>query len=86
LSDNPDVEAERDKMARLKKMRLEKEAAERSTAPSMGARETETQLLRTRSTKSARGDAKASPSRTSESRPKTLSEWITQQKRDGSRY
>ncbi|MBR0874914.1 ParB N-terminal domain-containing protein [Bradyrhizobium tropiciagri] len=86
LSESPEAEAERDKMARLKKMRLEKEAAERSTAASTGARETDAQFQRTRPAKSGRGDAKALPGRTSDSRPKTLSDWITRQKNDGGRY
>ena len=86
LSESPESEAERDKMARLKKLRLEKEAAERSTAALRGVMETEAQLLRTRSAKGVRDNPKASPSRTSGSAPKTLSEWITQQKRDGGRY
>jgi hypothetical protein len=79
LSDTVETEAERDKMARLKKLRLEKEAAERSTAS------TETQstgLRTTRSGGSIRRGASAEPG----SRTKTLSEWLTQQKRDGGRY
>ena len=83
LRENPDAEAERDKMARLKKLRLEKEAAERSAAVLrgfMGA-----QLVRT-DPKGGRDNPKATASRNSGSAPKTLSEWITQQKRDGGRH
>ncbi|MBR0796000.1 ParB N-terminal domain-containing protein [Bradyrhizobium jicamae] len=86
LFESPEAEAERDKMARLKKLRLEKEAADRSTADLRGVMETEAQLLRTGSAKGVRHNAKTAPSRTSGSAPKTLSEWITRQKRDGGRY
>ena len=96
LSESPEAEAERDKMARLKKLRLEKEAAERSTAAVRGVMETEAQLLRTRPAKGVQDNAKGALSkgslskgsfgRTSGSAPKTLSEWITRQKRDGGRY
>jgi hypothetical protein len=84
LSERPEAEADRDKMARLKKLRLEKEAAETSIAASRGINKMETP--RTRSAKSVRDDPKASPGRTSGSTKKTLSEWIRQQKRDGGRY
>ncbi|KWV50940.1 chromosome partitioning protein ParB [Bradyrhizobium macuxiense] len=84
--ESPQAEAERDKMARLKQLRREKEAAERATAAARGAMEAEVQILRTSSAKGVRDNPKASPSRTSRSAPKTLSEWITQQKRDGGRY
>ncbi len=72
-----EAEAERDKMARLKKLRLEKDAAEKLTLASCPE-------------KGIRNNLKATPSqlnrRTSASTPKTLSEWLTQQKRDGGRY
>lgn len=84
LSDGPEVEAERIKMARLKQLRLEKEAAEASTAALKSVNEP--QALRTRSTKSVRDDPKASPGRTAGSTRKTLSDWITQQKGTGGRY
>lgn len=79
LSDNAEAEAERDKMARLKKLRLEKEAAEHLTGASKPATQ-----------KGVRNDLKAPPSQSNRSapasRPKTLSDWITQQKGTGSRY
>jgi hypothetical protein len=83
LSERPEAEAERDKMARLKKLRLEKEAAETSIAASSVNR---MEPPRTRSAKNVRDDPKASRGQTSGSTPKTLSEWIKQQKRDGGRY
>ena len=79
LSDTVETEAERDKMARLKKLRLEKEAEERSTASTESQ---STGLRTTRSGGSIRRGASAEPG----SRTKTLSEWLTQQKRDGGRY
>ena len=91
LSDSAEAEAERDKMARLKRLRLEKEAAATLAAASEAVIETQSaELLRKPSEKGIRNNLKASPSqlnrRTSGSSPKTLSEWLTQQKRDGGRY
>lgn len=85
LGESPEAAAERDKMARLKKLRLEKEAAERSTAASVDAMETKAPHARTHS-KGTRDNPKALPGRTLGSSPKTLSEWIAQQKRDGGRH
>jgi hypothetical protein len=84
LSEGPAVEAERLKMARLKQLRLEKEAAEASMAGSNSVNGTE--APRTRPTKGVRDKPKASPGRTAGSTPKTLSDWITQQKGHGGRY
>jgi hypothetical protein len=84
LSDGPEVEAERIKMARLKQLRLEKEAAEASTAALKSVNGTE--APRTRPTKGVRDNPKASPGRTAGSTRKTLSDWITQQKGSGGRY
>ena len=86
LGESPEAAAERDKMARLKKLRLEKEAAERSTAALVGAMETKAPPARTQSPRATRDNPKASPGRTSGSAPKTLSAWIAQQKRDGGRH
>ena len=89
LSDSAEVE--RDKMARLKRLRLEKEAAARLAAASEPVMQTQsTELLREPSEKGIRNNVKASRTqlnrRTSVSTPKTLSEWLTQQKRDGGRH
>ena len=84
LSEGPAVEAERIKMARLKQLRLEKEAAEASTAALKSVNGTE--APRTRPTKGVRDNPKASPGRTAGSTRKTLSDWITQQKGHGGRY
>jgi len=84
LAERPEVEAERIKMARLKQLRLEREAAEASTAALRGVRQTE--APRTRPTKGVRDNPKASPGRTAKSAPRTLSDWITQQKGSGGRY
>lgn len=84
LSEGPEVEAERIKMARLKKLRLEKEAADASTAALKCVNETE--APRTRLAKGVPDKPKASPGRTAKSTPKTLSDWITQQKSSGGRY
>ena len=78
------VEAERLKMARLKQLRLEKEAAEASAAALNGVRQTE--APRTHQAKGVRDNAKALPGRAAKSKPKTLSAWITQQKGSGGRY
>ena len=84
LAERPEVEAERLKMARLKQLRLEKEAAEASTAALKSVNGTE--APRIRPTKGVRDNPKALPGRTAKSTPKTLSDWITQQKGHGGRY
>ena len=85
LSDS--AEAERAKMARLKRLRLEKEAAARLAAASKAVMETQEPQGKQ---KDIRNNLKASRGqlnrRTSGSTPRTLSEWLTQQKRDGGRY
>jgi ParB-like chromosome segregation protein Spo0J len=91
LSHSAEAEAVRDKMARLKKLRLEKEAAARSAATSKVVMETESaELPRERSGKRIRNNPEASRSRLDRrplgSTPKTLSDWLTQQKRDGGRH
>jgi hypothetical protein len=91
LSDSAETEAERDKMARLKRLRLEKEAAARLAAASEAVMDASSaELLRKSSEKSGRNDLKASRSQlsrgTSGSTPRTLSDWLKQQKRDGGRY
>jgi ParB-like chromosome segregation protein Spo0J len=90
LSESPEAEAERDKMARLKKLRLEKEAAEKSAASRVVMETDAAGVPRDGSGKGTQNNGKASPRqlnrRTSGSGPKTLSEWLTQQKRDGGRY
>jgi len=82
LRESPEAAAEHDKMARLKKLRLEKEAAEKSTAALKSERETKAQL--SHSPKGMRD--KVSPGRAQGSAPKTLSEWMAQQRRDGGRH
>jgi hypothetical protein len=91
LSASAEAEAERDKMARLRKLRLEREAAARLAAASETMIDTQsTELLRKPLEKGIRNDLKASRSqldrRTSRSTPRTLSEWLTRQKGDGGRY
>ena len=89
LAHSAEAQAELDKMARLKKLRLEKEAADKLVAASMPVTQMESaELLRPE--KGIRSNRKATPSplirRMSGSTPRTLSEWLTQQKRDGGRY
>lgn len=84
LAERPEVEAERIKMARLKQLRLEREAAEASIAALKSANETD--APRSRSRKGVRDNTKAVLGRTARSTPKTLSDWITQQKGSGGRY
>lgn len=83
LSDTAAIEAERDKMARLRKLRLEREAAEKSTPTA--APIVETRSAEPRSTRSGKSTGRGL-SAGQGSKTKTLSEWITQQKRDGGRY
>lgn len=84
LAERPEVEAERIKMARLKQLRLEKEAAEASMAALKSAHPSE--ASRNRASRGPRDTTKAAPSRTAKSAPKSLSDWITQQKSSGGRY
>jgi uncharacterized ParB-like nuclease family protein len=84
LAERPEVEAERIKMARLKQLRLEKEAAEASVSSLKRVNDTEASRLRP--TNGVRNNPKASPARSAKSTPKTLSDWITQQKGTGGRY
>jgi uncharacterized ParB-like nuclease family protein len=91
LPRSAEVEAERQKMARLRKLRLEKEAAEKLAVASRAVTETESALLlRERPEKYIRNNLKPTPSqldrRTSGSTPRTLSLWLTQQERGGGRY
>jgi uncharacterized ParB-like nuclease family protein len=83
--------AERQKMERLRKLRLDREAAEKLTIASRAVLEAETAVLqRGHPEKSVRKNLKATPNqlgrRTSGSTPRTLSEWLKQQERDGGRY
>jgi hypothetical protein len=91
LPPSAEAEAERQKMVRLRKLRLEKEAAEKSAVVSRTVMETEPAvLLRERPDKYIRNNLKATPRQlnrgTSRSTSRTLSEWLTQQKRDGGSY
>ena len=91
LPRSAEAEAERQKMARLKKLRLEKEAAEKLAVASRAVMEAEAAvLLRERPEKHIRNNLKPTPSQldrsTSGSTPRTLSLWLTQQERGGGRY
>ena len=84
-------EAERQKMARLRKLRLEQEAAGKlgvTLTPDM-AMKSQT-VAQERRTKHIGNNPKATPSplngRTSGSAPTTLSEWRAQKERHGGRY
>ena len=86
-----EAEAERQKMERLRKLRLEREAAEKPGIAANAVLGTETAMIqREHPEKTIRNNLKAtsSPSgrRTSGSTPRTLSEWVKQQERDGGRY
>jgi len=89
LFESAEAEAEREKMARLRRLRLEKEAAATSAVSTTVTDTKSAQSLPKRSRQDTRNNPKTSDRssrRTSGSTPKTLSEWIVQQKRDGGRY
>jgi len=102
LIDSAEMEAERDKMARLKRLRLEKEAAENAkklaaapekfavaSKPVTATKAAETPPERNRPSEKIANKPKTPNrrgSKTQVSRPTTLSEWITQQKDGGGRY
>jgi hypothetical protein len=83
------AEAERQKMERLRKLRLEREAAEKLGGAARAVLETEAVRQREHP-KTIRNNLKATSSqsgrRTSGSTPRTLSEWVKQRERDGGRY
>jgi hypothetical protein len=86
-----EAEAERQKMERLRKLRLEKEAAEKLANASRAVLPTETAgRQREHPENTIRSNRKAKPSQSghgpSASTPKTLSEWMKQQDRNGGRY
>jgi len=86
-----EAEVERQKMARLRKLRLEKEAAEKSAAAAGQATEILPAAVPCESPeRQARGKLNATSRRssrkTSELEPKTLSEWFLKQEREGFRY
>ena len=88
---DPGLEAEREKMERLRKLRLEKEAAEKLAIASKAASPTEAALRQREQPKTTvRNSPKASSSRSGRgaqgSAPATLSDWIKQQERNGGRY
>ncbi|MBR0782870.1 ParB N-terminal domain-containing protein [Bradyrhizobium iriomotense] len=86
LSDSTELEAERNKMARLKQLRLEREAAA-AVAAAPAKPGLNRQSERSTGAKPATSSTRASRTAAAMvSRPKTLSQWIAQQKSDGSRY
>jgi hypothetical protein len=86
-----EAEAERQKMERLRKLRLEREAADKPGIAAKAVVATETAVIqRERPDKTTRNDPKAASNqsgrRTLGSAPRTLSEWVKQQERGGGRY
>ena len=87
LHESAELEAEREKTARLKKLRLEREAAEQLTVGARAVKATNpADRSQGRPEKGRRDNPKVTGRPSEAARPKTLSDWITQQKRDGSRY
>jgi ParB-like chromosome segregation protein Spo0J len=75
---------EREKMERLRKLRLEKEAAEKLASEAAITRQREPAVKTTRSSLTA--SSKQSRAERSGSAPRTLSDWIKQQERSGGRF
>ena len=89
LPPRSEAEVERQKMARLRKLRLEKEAADKLAVASGAVTETESAaVLRDRPEKYLRNNSKPTPIKLDRSglTPRTLSEWLTKQERGGGRY
>lgn len=82
-----EAEAQRQNMERLKKLRLDKEAADREAAASRAISQTEPAAHR-REHQTIRNKAKPGQSGRgpSAAAPTTLSDWIKQQERNGGRY
>ena len=89
LSHNAQAELEHQKILRLRKLRLQKEAAEKLAVVPKADTEP-AKFLREGSKAHNRNNLKATPSkldrRTSEPKSRTLSDWLTQQARNGGRY
>jgi hypothetical protein len=86
-----EAEAERQKMERLRKLRLEREAAEKLDVAAKAVLATETAVIaREPPEKTIRDNPKAASNQsgrgTRGSTPRTLSEWVKQQERGGGRY
>jgi len=82
----PPVDPEREKMERLRKLRLEKEAAEKLAGASRSDAAAHRRDHRgTTSRSNPAASSKPSPGERG-STPKTLSDWIKQQERSGGRY
>jgi ParB-like chromosome segregation protein Spo0J len=85
LPQSAEAEAERQKMDRLRKLRLEKEAAEKSVSRS-AVTDTESPRLAPEHRNSLITTPRQSGRRTSASKPRTLSEWRAQQERNNGQY
>jgi ParB-like chromosome segregation protein Spo0J len=89
LSGSAEAEAQCQKMARLRKLRLEKEAAEKLAIASRAVMETES-AARKRPKSYIRNNLKPTTRqlnrRNSGATPATLSEWLTQLQHQGGRY
>jgi hypothetical protein len=86
LPQSAEVEAERQKMERLRKLRLEKEATEKLAVSSNAVTATESQGRVPEQRSGLTTATKQSGRRTSASKPKTLSEWRAQQERNNGQY
>jgi hypothetical protein len=86
----PPVDPEREKMERLRKLRLEKEAAENLAAMSRAgsaAHAATHRRAQPETTSRSKPTATSKPSRAAQAAaPRTLSDWIKQQERSGGRY
>ncbi|BAM87492.1 conserved hypothetical protein [Bradyrhizobium oligotrophicum S58] len=85
----PPPDPEREKMERLKKLRLEKEAADKLAAPSRASASDAAMRQREHAGKTSRSNGTAASKRSRQeqgSTTRTLSDWIKQQERSGGRY
>jgi hypothetical protein len=86
LRQSAEADAERQKMERLRKLRLEKQAAEKLAVASRPVTETESTLRLPKHRTGLKAMPRQSGRTTLASTPKSLSEWLTQQHRDNGRY
>jgi ParB-like nuclease domain len=86
----PPLDPERENMERLRKLRLEKEAAEKLANPSRAGSVADTATRRREPSETTSRSKLTATSRQSRSgqgsTPRTLSDWIKQQERNGGRY
>jgi hypothetical protein len=77
---------QRQTIERLKKLRLQREAAQKEAAVQASTKSSERTNLKAGRISSAQRRSSRNRTRGSEAQPETLSEWFERQEREGGRY